>query len=66
MQFLRGSCSATVSSGSAMGSMMQHIERELQYKCSSDNGSVMGSSTDCGSAVDEGHEAKHQQRKGSV
>jgi len=39
------SCSATISSGSAMGSMMQYFERELQYRCSNDNGRVMGSST---------------------
>ena len=32
-----------------MGNMMQLIQRELQYKCSSDNCSVMGIS-----AVDEG------------
>ena len=39
-----GSCSAAVSNGSAMGSMMQHIQRELQYRCSSDSCSVMGNS----------------------
>ena len=50
-----GSFNATVSSGSAMGSMMQHIERELQYRCSSDSGSVMGKNV-----VDEGKEVKHQ------
>ena len=39
------SCSAAISSGSAMGSMMQQFERELQYRCGSDCGRVMGSST---------------------
>ena len=39
------SCSAAVSSGSVMGSMMQQIERELQYRCGSVSGSDMGSST---------------------
>ena len=39
------SCSAAVSSGSAMGSMMQQFERELQYRCGSVSGSGMGSST---------------------
>ena len=53
------SYSATVSSGSDMGSMMQQVERELQYKCGSD----MGSSTESSSAVDEGQQAKHQQHK---
>lgn len=28
-----------------MGSVMQHVDRELQYKSSSGSGSVMGSST---------------------
>ena len=28
-----------------MGSMMHHVERELQYMCNSGSGSVMGSST---------------------
>jgi len=60
------SCSAAVSSGSAMGSMMHHIERELQYGCSSDSGNVMGSSTDCSSAMDEGQQAEHQQRRGTM
>ena len=45
VHFLRGSCIATISSDSAMGNMMQHIERELQYRCNNDSGSVMGSST---------------------
>lgn len=49
-----------------MGIMMQHIERELQYRHNSDSGSVMGNSTDCSSAVDEGKQAKHQQRKGPM
>ena len=53
------SYSAAVSSGSAMGSMMQQVERELQYKC----GGGMGSSTESSSAVDGGHQAKHQQHK---
>ena len=44
------SCNAAVSSGSAMGSMMQQFERELQYKCGSD----MGNSTESNSAVDGG------------
>ena len=44
------SCSAIVSSGSAMGSMMQQFERELQYRCGSD----MSSSTKSSSAVDGG------------
>ena len=26
-----------------MGNMMQHVERELQYRCGSGSGSVMGS-----------------------
>lgn len=60
------SCSAAVSCGSAMGNMMQHFERELQYRCSSDSGKVMGSSTGCGSAVDEGQQAKHQQHRGPL
>ena len=52
------SCSATVSSGSAMGKMMQQFERELQYRCGSCIG--MGSSTERSSAVDGGQQAKHQ------
>ena len=39
------SCSATVSSGNAMGNMMQQVESELQYRCGSVSGSDMGSST---------------------
>ena len=57
------SCSATVSSGTAMGNMMQQFERELQYRCSGVSGSDMGSSTESNSAVDGGQQAKHQQRK---
>ena len=49
------SCSAAISSGSAMGSMMQQFERELQYRCGSVSDSGMGSS-----AVDGGQQAKHQ------
>ena len=48
------SCSATVSIGSAMVSMMQQVERELQYRCGSVSGSGMGSSTKNGSVVDGG------------
>ena len=48
------SCSAVVSSGSAMGIMMQQFERELQYRCGSVSGSDMGSSTESNSAVMEG------------
>ena len=54
------SCSATVSSGSAMGSMMQHVERELQYRCSSGSDSVMGNNTVSSSAVDVGQQGKNQ------
>lgn len=39
------SCSAVVSNGIAMGSMMQHFERDLQYRCSNGSGRVMGNST---------------------
>eukprot|EP00253_Pinus_taeda_P023864 PITA_23864 len=46
--------SAAVSSGSAMASMMQRIQRELQYRCSSDSCNVMGNSTGCSNAIDEG------------
>ena len=53
------SCSAAVSSGSAMGSMMQQVQMELQYI--SDSG--MGSNTESSSAVDGGQQAKHQQQK---
>ena len=55
-------CSATVSSGSAMGSMMQQFERELQYIC----GSGMGNGTKSSSAVDGGKQAKHQQHRPST
>ena len=57
------SCSATVSSGSAMGSMMQQFERELQYRCGSVSGSGMGNSTKRNNVVDGGQQAKHQQHK---
>ena len=60
------SCSAAVSSGSAMGSMMQHIENELQYRCSSDSGSVMGSSTEGNSAVDEGQQPEINNAEGAL
>ena len=60
------SCSAAVSSGSAMGSMMQQFERELQYRCSSVSGNGMGSSIESSSAVDGGQQAKHQQHKSST
>ena len=55
------SCSAAVSSGSAMGNMMQQFERELKYKCGSVSGSGMGSKTESNNAVDGGQQAKHQQ-----
>ena len=42
-----------------MGSMMQQVERELQYRCGSD----MGSSTESSSAVDGGQQAKYQQHR---
>ena len=48
------SCSAAVSSSSAMGSMMQQVERELQYRCRSVNGSGMGNSIESSSTVDGG------------
>ena len=54
------SCSAAISSGSAMGSTMQQFERELQYICGSVSGSDMGSSTESSNAVDGGQQAKHQ------
>jgi len=60
------SCSAAVSSGSAMGTMMQHIEREMQYRCSSESGSVTGSSTGCSSAMDEGQQVEHRQHRGPM
>ena len=56
-------CSAAIISGSAMGNMMQQVERELQYICGSVSGSGMGSSTESSSAVDGGQQAKHQQHK---
>jgi len=45
-----------------MGNMMQHVERELQYKCSSGSGSVMGSNIGSNIAVDVGQQVKHQHR----
>jgi len=47
-----------------MGSITQRIERELRYKYRSYSGSVKGNNTDCSSAVDEGQQANHQQRRG--
>ena len=44
------SCNATVSNGSAMGNIMQHFERDLQYIC----GRVMESSTGSIGVVNEG------------
>ena len=41
-----------------MGSMMQQVERELQYKCGSVSGNGM-----CSSVVDGGQQAKHQQHR---
>jgi len=35
-----------------MGNMMQHVERELKYKCSRGSSSVMGSCTRSNSAMD--------------
>ena len=58
------SCSAAVSSGSAMGSMMQQFERELQYRCG--GVSAMGSNTESSNAEDEGQRAKHQQHRSST
>ena len=55
------SCNAVVSNGSAMGSMMQQFERELQYRCGSVSGSGMGSSTESRNAVDGVQQSKHQQ-----
>eukprot|EP00253_Pinus_taeda_P035647 PITA_35647 len=46
-----------ISSDSAMGNMMQQVERALQYKSSSGSGSVMGSS-----GGDVRQQAKHQHR----
>jgi len=40
-----------------MGNMMQHVERELQYRCSSGSGSVMGNN-----ARDVRQQDKHQHR----
>jgi len=49
-----------------LGSMMQHVERELQYRCSSGNGrgsgSVMGNNTGSSNAMDVRKQAKHQHR----
>ena len=55
------SCSAAVSTGNAMGSMMQQFERELQYRCGSVSGSGMGNSTESNSAMDGGQQTKHRQ-----
>ena len=57
------SCNATVSSGSAMGNMMQQVERELHYRCGSVSGSDMGNNIESSSAVDGGQHAKHQQHR---
>ena len=49
----------------AVGSMMQQIERELQYKCGSGSGggSIMGSSTKWQQQhSDEGQQVQHQYR----
>ena len=53
------SCSAAVSSGSAMFSMMHQFERELQYK----GGNDMGNNTESSSVVDGRQQAKHQQHR---
>lgn len=45
-----------------MGSIMQHVERELQYICSSSSGSVMGSNIGSSSLVDVWQQAKNQHR----
>ena len=60
------SCSAPVSSASAISIMMQQSERELQYRCGSVSGNDMGSSTESNSAVDGGQQAKHQRWKGPM
>ena len=49
-----------------MGNMMEHIERELQCRCNSDSGSVMGNNTNCSCAVDEGQQAEHQHCRGPM
>lgn len=56
------SCSAAVSSGSAMGNMMHHVEREMQYRRSSGYDSVMGNNTGRNNVVDVRQKAKHQHR----
>ena len=66
LQFLTSqqlNCSAAVSSGSAMGNMMQQFERGLQYRCGSVSGSGMGSSTESSNVVDGGQQAKHQHHR---
>ena len=60
------SCSAAISSGSAMGNLMQQFARELQYRCGSVSGSGIGSSTGSSSVVDGGQQAKHQQEKSTT
>ena len=60
------SYNAAGSNDSAMGSMMQQLERELQYRCGSVSGSGMGNSTESSSAVDGGQQAKHQQHRSST
>jgi len=49
-----------------MGSMRDHFERELYYKCSNGNRRVMGGSTGSSSAVDEGQQDKHQEHRGPM
>ena len=56
------SFSATVISGSAMGSMMQQFEREMQYRCGCVINSDMGSNTESSIAVDGGQQSKHQRK----
>ena len=43
-----------------MGSMMQHVERKLQYRCNSGSGNVMGSSTGSSNVGDVRQQARHQ------
>ena len=54
------SCNAAVSSGGAMGSMMQQFEREMQYRCGSVIGSDMGSNTESSITMDGGQQSKHR------
>jgi len=49
-----------------MGNMMQHILRELQYRCSSDSCSAIGNSIGYNNAVDEGQRSEHQQHRGPM